>query len=267
MLLTLLSLQLAAVPVSQWAEPGFQVLVSESHVSARGHVGSRGDADALLAVLGDDRTRNEELRLHVLLPDGWQGLSESAVAALNAFHTGELRLDRDRLELRGFIMPDAEVDTLFAALLENAPPHVDVSVDYSLLRPDVLDGACAALFDSLPSQPLLFDRNSSAVRGADIPRLNRLADSLNHCPDYRLNAVGHSDGIGTQGSNNAMSELRASSVIAHLVKRGVNPERLTFRGAGAADPVASNETWEGRNSNRRVELEVYSPAGAASAGP
>lgn len=267
MLLTLLSLQLAAVPVSQWVEPQFRVTLSESHVTARGHVTSRPHADALLTGLDRERADEEELRLHVLLPDGWRELSELAVAALDTFHVGELTIDRDRVALRGFIKPRARTGPVFDALLENAPPYVDVSIDYTLLEPDVLEAACDALFENLPTQALLFERNSSAVRGSDVPRLNRLADSLNHCPGYRVRATGHSDGIGTRASNRRMSERRAQSVIDHLLRRGVDPTRLSLSGAGASQPVASNATWEGRNRNRRVDIEVYSPAGSVSAGP
>ena len=88
MLLTLLTLQLAAVPVAAWNEPRLELALSESHVSVRGHVASRGHADALRARFGPGRAHDEELRLHVLLPDGWRSLSASAVEALAAFDSG-----------------------------------------------------------------------------------------------------------------------------------------------------------------------------------
>ena len=67
---------------------------------------------------------------------------------------------------------------------------------------------------------------------------------------------GDTDSIGTDAYNQGLSERRAESVRSHLVDRGVSASRLTAVGYGESQPIASNETEEGRALNRRVELKT-----------
>jgi outer membrane protein OmpA-like peptidoglycan-associated protein len=72
----------------------------------------------------------------------------------------------------------------------------------------------------------------------------------------RIRIEGHTDGVGSPESNEALSQRRAEAVRRYLVRKGVAPQRLETRARGASSPVASNETEEGRARNRRVELVV-----------
>jgi len=68
--------------------------------------------------------------------------------------------------------------------------------------------------------------------------------------------VGFTDSIGSDAYNQALSERRASSVAQYLLSQGVAPNKLTSEGKGESQPVADNETDEGRAKNRRVELHI-----------
>ena len=67
---------------------------------------------------------------------------------------------------------------------------------------------------------------------------------------------GHTDGAGSEASNLALSEQRADSVRRYLIGKGVSPARMTSVGFGESMPLATNSTPEGRQQNRRVEIEV-----------
>lgn len=71
-----------------------------------------------------------------------------------------------------------------------------------------------------------------------------------------LEVAGHTDSTGSEQYNQALSERRASSVAQYLESRGVNPQRIITVGAGETRPIASNDTPEGRQANRRVELSL-----------
>jgi outer membrane protein OmpA-like peptidoglycan-associated protein len=103
---------------------------------------------------------------------------------------------------------------------------------------------------------LMFDVDSDALRGATRSNLSQLATSLKKYPDTEVNILGHTDATGTNAYNQGLSERRAASVREHLVAQGVSGSRLKTRGYGETDPVADNDTVEGRQQNRRVEIVI-----------
>jgi len=99
-----------------------------------------------------------------------------------------------------------------------------------------------------------FDFNSSDIRPSSRPVLDEAADILKANPGVDVRVEGHTDSIGSQAYNQALSVRRAESVFRYLVNRGVDPERFTVEGFGKSRPIASNATEAGRAQNRRVEL-------------
>jgi OmpA-OmpF porin, OOP family len=80
------------------------------------------------------------------------------------------------------------------------------------------------------------------------------ATTLNRYPRRNVEVIGYTDSSGTDEHNQWLSERRATAVTEALVRDGVSARRITTRGYGAANPVASNATAEGRAQNRRVEI-------------
>ncbi len=96
-------------------------------------------------------------------------------------------------------------------------------------------------------------------------RLNQVAKSLKELDDDKLVSIeGFTDSRGADDANLKLSQDRANSVRDYLTSQGVKAEKLRAIGRGEANPVASNETPEGRANNRRVELVVQSSAQAAA---
>ena len=86
--------------------------------------------------------------------------------------------------------------------------------------------------------------------------LDGLVADLSKVDVETLIAVGHTDATGSDRYNQGLSIRRVEAVKAYLVSKGVPADRIKTEGKGEADPVASNQTREGRAQNRRVEIEV-----------
>lgn len=106
------------------------------------------------------------------------------------------------------------------------------------------------------SNEVLFDVDSAALRSASRRTLTEMAAVFQRYTDTRIAVEGHADSTGAAHYNQELSERRASSVKQFLVGEGVSGSRISAYGFGESHPRASNETAEGRQLNRRVEIHV-----------
>jgi outer membrane protein OmpA-like peptidoglycan-associated protein len=102
----------------------------------------------------------------------------------------------------------------------------------------------------------LFDTGASTLRPGGRRAMDNLARFMNRYPEREIAVEGFTDSVGANEANRRLSERRAAAVKSALVARGVEPSRIDTRGYGAAFPVASNETPDGRQLNRRVEIVI-----------
>jgi len=102
----------------------------------------------------------------------------------------------------------------------------------------------------------LFDFDKSVIKPDAKSKLDDLADKVKRVNLEVVIAIGHTDSIGSDAYNQKLSVRRAESVKAYLVSKGVEPNRIYTEGKGEKQPVASNKTKDGRQKNRRVEIEV-----------
>jgi len=99
-----------------------------------------------------------------------------------------------------------------------------------------------------------FDTNKAIVKDKYYDEIKRVADFMKEFPDTTAAIEGHTDNIGSAAYNQKLSEKRANSVRQYLIdKFGIDGSRLTATGYGLTKPIASNDTEEGRQKNRRVE--------------
>lgn len=113
------------------------------------------------------------------------------------------------------------------------------------------------------SGAILFDSGKDTFREEAVPILDKLGTILKMYDRYDIKIEGHTDNVpisnGTFKSNMWLSTARATTVFEYLtVKKGLNPKTLEASGRGDVDPIASNNTAEGRSKNRRVEIKIYS---------
>jgi len=101
---------------------------------------------------------------------------------------------------------------------------------------------------------LLFDFDSAMIKPGAYPLLDEVAVIMEKNPEIKGEIRGHTDNVGAEEYNMQLSEKRAKAVDEYLENKGIDPSRWTIKGYGESQPIASNETLEGRQENRRVEL-------------
>ena len=165
-------------------------------------------------------------------------LVAALLATLGCADTGALR----PCALFGRCAPDeeAEVEVAAPAPLHYEPPPVEAPpIEGRLLL-----------------RTVTFAPGSAEIDAASAIVLDVAAGEILARTGVRIRVEGHTDGVGSAESNEALSQRRAEAVRRYLVRKGVAPQRLETRARGASSPVGSNETEEGRARNRRVELVV-----------
>jgi outer membrane protein OmpA-like peptidoglycan-associated protein len=105
-----------------------------------------------------------------------------------------------------------------------------------------------------------FDTNRYDIKPNLRPILDRFATTLNQNPVTTVTIIGHTDSTGTDAINDPLSVNRAAATRDYLVAHGVATNRIVISGRGSREPVADNNTAEGRAKNRRVEIFVAEPA-------
>jgi OmpA-OmpF porin, OOP family len=108
---------------------------------------------------------------------------------------------------------------------------------------------------------VLFDTGRATLKPGAYATIDRLANALKEVPSRTVMIEGHTDSVGSEQYNQALSEQRAQSVQAALMQRGVDASQIRTAGMGEALPVASNDSAGGRQQNRRVEV-VFSEGAA-----
>ncbi len=103
---------------------------------------------------------------------------------------------------------------------------------------------------------VLFDFDSAMLKPESQENIKKLADVFVKFPDTEIVVAGHTDAKGSEEYNKKLSERRALSVREYLVDMGVPPSRFRTEGHGGLQPVATNDTDDGRRLNRRVEIEI-----------
>ena len=105
-----------------------------------------------------------------------------------------------------------------------------------------------------------FNFDKYDLKPAGMAKLDELAAKLQQLGSAvtAISVAGHTDSVGSEAYNLALSERRAQTVVNYLEQRGVNPNIIQARGMGKSNPVASNATPAGRAQNRRVEITVDS---------
>ena len=116
---------------------------------------------------------------------------------------------------------------------------------------------CQKRYDELlSSNKIEFKAGKSTIEAKNDSLLKSLSEIFALCPNAKLTIVGHTDSKGNDVKNKELSQERAKAVVAKLFQLGISLEQMEAVGRGEAEPIASNETEEGRKRNRRIEFKV-----------
>lgn len=123
-----------------------------------------------------------------------------------------------------------------------------IIMDISLEK--IKEGSVAVL------KNIFFDTDKYDLKDKSKTELQKIIGFLNANPGLRIEISGHTDNVGTVSYNRQLSDKRAQSVYNYLVDNGVDPKKMVTKGYGPDKPIASNDTEEGRQLNRRIEFKV-----------
>ncbi|ARK12496.1 OmpA family protein [Fibrivirga algicola] len=119
-----------------------------------------------------------------------------------------------------------------------------------------LSGKTRPLPRTFTFENLTFETNSTRITSESRPNVNDLIEIMNAYPSLQINIQGHTDNTGDAGANKKLSLERANAIRSALTSAGVSANRVTTQGFGAEKPVATNDSEEGRQQNRRIDVVV-----------
>ncbi|MBZ4021187.1 hypothetical protein CKO11_01750 [Rhodobacter sp. TJ_12] len=201
------------------------------------------------------------------LPQGWPVRTITALEALGVLHEGSVTVTPTLVRLGGITgdrQASDKVARLFAqrlgeeARIELAVKY-DKRLDPTLALPDGPE--CVTRLNAiLDAAKITFEPASSNIPEGDGPQIDALARVMQQCQDFRMEVAGHTDSQGSEEGNLRLSQQRAQAVLRALRERRVLTGNLVARGYGETQPIADNETEEGREANRRIEFVLLDAA-------
>jgi outer membrane protein OmpA-like peptidoglycan-associated protein len=127
-------------------------------------------------------------------------------------------------------------------------------IDIQLTKANKAESNNQAKAEPIVLNNIFFESGKANLKSASYYELNTLAQNLVNNPSIKIQIIGHTDNVGSDVDNQILSEARAKSVADALVLRGIAQERVSYLGLGESQPIADNETEEGRKTNRRTEF-------------
>ena len=191
-------------------------------------------------------------------PSGFANAVVPALGALSRLSTGTLVVSDREVKLSGDAFYDAAAAQIRAGL-KDFPQGWQFKADISVKPASApVDGTvCQQLFSGLLAKgKIRFESGRATIDPDSAGLLDRLIETALRCPSANIEIAGHTDADGEDGFNQALSEKRAQAVTDFLVKAGLPAERFTAMGYGSTQPVASNDTDEGKAQNRRIDFVV-----------
>ena len=153
------------------------------------------------------------------------------------FHSENFALEKSSTSTDPFLM---------IIPLQKIPPKIAPS---SVVKEEVISAPVVL-------KNVFFETASADLKSISKIELDRLYDLLNEQTELRIQLNGHTDNVGNDEDNMALSEARAKAVFNYLVSKGISSNRMRSKGFGETKPVASNDTEDGKRENRRTEFQL-----------
>ncbi len=213
-------------------------------------------------------------RLDETLPDGWPVRVLAGLKALAEVDNGKLLVRADTVEVTGVTGSTAArgkiTQILSEALGQGQTFKVNVRYDEALdpIASLPTPEECVANVNAVTARTkITFTPASAEIATTARPVLDELATILSKCPPIQMEIGGHTDSQGSEGGNQSLSQARAEAVLLALQGRRVDVSGMTAVGYGEAQPIADNQTEEGREANRRIEFVLKGTAAASWSEP
>jgi OmpA-OmpF porin, OOP family len=201
----------------------------------------------------------DNLKASVGAPSGFANAVVPALGALSRLSTGTLVVTDREVKLSGDAFHDAAANQIRAGLGRDFPQgwkyNADISVKPAASPVDAT--VCQQLFTELLTKARIrFESGKADISADSAGLLDRLTETALRCPNATIEIAGHTDSDGDESANQALSERRAEAVMDYLVRAGLPATRFQAVGYGATQPLAGNDSEEGKAQNRRIDFVV-----------
>jgi OOP family OmpA-OmpF porin len=201
----------------------------------------------------------DNLKASAGAPQGFANAAVAALGALSRVSTGALVMSDREVKLSGDALYAVAAEQIRGELGPSLPAGWKAAAEVSVkpVASPVDPTVCQQLFFELLGKARIRFASGSATIDADsIGLLDRLIETALRCPTAHIEVAGHTDNAGDEAANKVLSEKRALAVTDYLIRAGLPAERLQAVGYGSTQPIAANDTEDGKAKNRRIDFVV-----------
>jgi OOP family OmpA-OmpF porin len=188
----------------------------------------------------------------VATPPNWTANVQKLIGPqLKQISKGQLKIDGTQIDVKGEVHNEAQRQQL-ASDMANA-----LNPTYTIRNGLRVSASQQGLLDqTLANRTIEFETGSATLTPQGKAILDQMAAVLAKMTSNTVEIIGHTDNSGNRSSNIALSQARADAVKGYLVSKGIAPQQLSTTGVGPDQPIASNDTNDGRARNRRIEFRA-----------
>jgi len=201
----------------------------------------------------------DNLKESIGAPGSFAAVVVPALGALSRLSTGTLVVADREVKLSGDALYDAAAAQIRAGLGRDFPQNWQYKAEIAVkpAAAPVDNTVCQQLFaDLLAKARVRFESGKADLSPDSLGLLDRLTETALRCPTANIEIAGHTDADGDANNNQSLSEKRAQAVADYLVRGGLPANRFTAAGYGSSQPIAANDTDEGKAQNRRIDFVV-----------
>jgi OOP family OmpA-OmpF porin len=239
---------------------GITVARTPEAIRVDGHVESEEDRDTIVSTVRDafgSENIEENLVFASGAPDDYLAAAKVAVHAVSRLAGGKLELSDRSLNIAGGAYYPAAAGAIADTIGDDMPSGFSVALSVDVRQPGqpVTPLRCRDLLArALRVDRIEFDGGNREISPDSYGVLDRVAATIERCPEATIEVAAHTDSSGSTSHNLTLSQARADAILEYLVDAGVRRERITAIGHGEANPIADNATEEGKAANRRIEF-------------
>ena len=200
------------------------------------------------------------------LPSGWVVRVLAGIEAMSALSNGSVVVEPESVTVRGKTGSETAQADISRLLIDKLGQAAEFDIDIEYVKElDPIAGLptpeeCVAKITEVTAvRKITFDPGASSITSDTTNVVDEIADILKRCPDLRIEIAGYTDSQGREEMNQSLSQERASAVLNALRSRRVPVANFEAKGYGEADPIADNDTADGREANRRIEFRLIVP--------
>ncbi|UTV55219.1 OmpA family protein [Burkholderia arboris] len=188
----------------------------------------------------------------VATPPNWSANVQKLLGAqLKQISKGQLKINGTQIEVKGEVHNEAQRQQLASDMANTLNPTYTIKngLRVSASEQGVLD-------QTLANRTIEFETGSATLTPQGRLILDQMAAALAKMQNRTVDIIGHTDNSGNRTSNIALSQARADAVKGYLITKSIQPQQMTTTGVGPDQPIAPNDTADGRARNRRIEFRV-----------